>query len=124
MVSLPSFLARHYSRSSSVCYSVPSPAKRVTSSVLCLTGSKVISPFGALGVIMREKIRRALHEQYPALHDHVRAGGMATFLGDIAIDLSILEDDPRSDAHPPIHPAAVTSVGSGSPEKESKSSYV
>ncbi|KDQ53295.1 hypothetical protein JAAARDRAFT_432011 [Jaapia argillacea MUCL 33604] len=67
-----------------------------------LLGSKVISPFGALGIMMREKLRRALHEQYPALRRQMQEGGIATFLSDVAVDLRILDDDAPRDSNPPL----------------------
>ncbi|KDQ64258.1 hypothetical protein JAAARDRAFT_52234 [Jaapia argillacea MUCL 33604] len=57
-----------------------------------LFGSKMISPFGILGLILGEKLRRAMDDQYPLLRSQVREGGMATFLSDNVLDLSILED--------------------------------
>ncbi|KDQ52506.1 hypothetical protein JAAARDRAFT_477922 [Jaapia argillacea MUCL 33604] len=57
-----------------------------------ILGTKHISPFGSLGILVREKLRRAIQEQYPALQSELQGGGMATFLRDVSVDLRILAD--------------------------------
>ncbi|KDQ64092.1 hypothetical protein JAAARDRAFT_52085 [Jaapia argillacea MUCL 33604] len=81
-----------------------------------ILGSKAISPFGALGLFMRQKLRRAIRDQYPALRGQIQEGGMATFLHDFAVDIDILDDDPDRDPRPSSGQyAGVVPLSPGSP---------
>ncbi|KDQ64256.1 hypothetical protein JAAARDRAFT_52232 [Jaapia argillacea MUCL 33604] len=66
-----------------------------------ISGSKVISPFGVVGLILRKQLRHAIRQQYPGLKAEIQAGGMGSFLHDTAIGLSVLRDDPDVEAGPP-----------------------
>ncbi|KDQ59845.1 hypothetical protein JAAARDRAFT_634023 [Jaapia argillacea MUCL 33604] len=65
-----------------------------------ILGSKAISPFGILGILIWRKLRSAIRQQYPALGDEIEQGGMATFLHDVAVELDILDDGPDQDSRP------------------------
>ncbi|KDQ59835.1 hypothetical protein JAAARDRAFT_77775 [Jaapia argillacea MUCL 33604] len=65
-----------------------------------ILGSKAISPFGVLGILIWRKLRSAIRQQYPALGVEIEQGGMATFLHDVAVELDILDDGPDQDGRP------------------------
>ncbi|KAF7986264.1 hypothetical protein HWV62_35178 [Athelia sp. TMB] len=54
-----------------------------------LFGTRVISPFGLLGVAMRSRFRRLINEQYPRLQEDINQGGMAAYVNEVAIDAAL-----------------------------------
>ena len=61
---------------------------------LCIPGSKPISPFGILGLAVRQKLKGAIQERYPLLKEEIRQGGMASFIKDVAVESNMLGDTP------------------------------
>ncbi|KZP15327.1 hypothetical protein FIBSPDRAFT_1048252 [Athelia psychrophila] len=51
-----------------------------------LFGSKIISPFGLLGILTRNRLRRLINEQYPHMQEDIKRGGMAAYVSEVAID--------------------------------------
>ncbi|KZP25073.1 hypothetical protein FIBSPDRAFT_929611 [Athelia psychrophila] len=51
-----------------------------------LFGSKIISPFGVLGIVTRDRLRHLINEQYPRLQEDIERGGMAAYVSEVAID--------------------------------------
>lgn len=49
-------------------------------------GTRVISPFGLLGMLTRNRFRRLIDEQYPRLQEDIERGGMAAYISEVAID--------------------------------------
>ena len=56
-----------------------------------IIGSKAISPFGAVGLLIRRKLREGIHEKYPLMQKDLKQGGMASFLRDMDIEVDIFE---------------------------------
>ena len=56
-----------------------------------LIGSKAISPFGAVGLLVRRTLREGIHEKYPSMENDIQRGGMASFLKDMSIEVGLLE---------------------------------
>ncbi|KZP25049.1 hypothetical protein FIBSPDRAFT_403044 [Athelia psychrophila] len=54
-----------------------------------LFGTRIISPFGLLGVIARNRFRRLIHEQYPYMQEDIDRGGMAAYISEVAIDAGL-----------------------------------
>ncbi|KZP03719.1 hypothetical protein FIBSPDRAFT_1055116 [Athelia psychrophila] len=52
-------------------------------------GTRIISPFGLLGVIARNRFRRLIHEQYPYMQEDIDRGGMAAYVSEVAIDAGL-----------------------------------
>ena len=60
-----------------------------------IPGSKAISPFGIVGLFIRERLQKEIHEKYPMMQDDLRQRGMASFLRDVEIEVGLL--DKKSD---------------------------
>ncbi|KZP03519.1 hypothetical protein FIBSPDRAFT_941478 [Athelia psychrophila] len=61
-----------------------------------LFGSRIISPFGLLGVVARKSLKRLIHEQYPHMLEDIECGGMAAYVSEVAIDAALMPDKPSS----------------------------
>ena len=58
-----------------------------------ITGSKAISPFGIVGLLVGERLRKGIHGKYPLMQNDLQQGGMASFLRDTEIEVSLLDKD-------------------------------
>ncbi|KAF7986265.1 hypothetical protein HWV62_35180 [Athelia sp. TMB] len=58
--------------------------------VAILFGTRIISPFGLLGIVARRRFRRLINEQYPRLQEDINRGGMAAYISEIAIDAALV----------------------------------
>ena len=56
-----------------------------------ITGSKAISPFGMVGLLVRERLQKGIHEKYPMMQDDLQRRGMASFLRDVEIEVGLLD---------------------------------
>ena len=54
------------------------------------TGTRIISPFGLLGIFARRRVKRLINEQYPRLQEDINRGGMAAYISEIAIDAALV----------------------------------
>ncbi|KZP05556.1 hypothetical protein FIBSPDRAFT_967186 [Athelia psychrophila] len=59
--------------------------------VAILFGSRVISPFGLLGMVTRDRFKRLIHEQYPRMLDDIERGGMAAYISEVAINAALID---------------------------------
>lgn len=59
--------------------------------IIYVTGSKEISPFGAVGLFVRQKLRKGINEKYPSMENELQQGGMASFLRDMSMEVDLLE---------------------------------
>ena len=57
-----------------------------------IAGSKTISPFGIVGLFIRERLQKEIHEKYPMMQDDLRQRGMASFLRDVEIEVGLLDE--------------------------------
>ncbi|KAF7986357.1 hypothetical protein HWV62_35364 [Athelia sp. TMB] len=58
------------------------------------SGSRVVSPFGMLGIVTRNRYKRLIHEQYPAMQEDIENGGrlgMAAYISEVAIDAALVD---------------------------------
>ncbi|KZP07930.1 hypothetical protein FIBSPDRAFT_996584 [Athelia psychrophila] len=61
-----------------------------------LFGSRIISPFGFLGIVARNRLKRLIHEQYPRMLEDIERGGMAAYISEVAIDTALMPDKTSS----------------------------
>ncbi|KZP08590.1 hypothetical protein FIBSPDRAFT_874411 [Athelia psychrophila] len=54
-------------------------------------GTRIVSPFGLLGMITHNRFKRLIHEQYPRMQEDIEHGGMAAYISDVAIDTALVE---------------------------------
>ncbi|KZP05545.1 hypothetical protein FIBSPDRAFT_1054027 [Athelia psychrophila] len=59
-------------------------------------GSRLISPFGLLGIVARKRLKRLIHVQYPHMLEDIECGGMAAYVSEVAIDAALMPDKPFS----------------------------
>ncbi|KZP07926.1 hypothetical protein FIBSPDRAFT_996577 [Athelia psychrophila] len=64
-----------------------------------LFGSRIISPFGLLGIVTRNCFKRLIHEQYPLMLEDIDRGGMAAYISEVAIDAALMLDKSSSKGH-------------------------
>ena len=43
-----------------------------------------------VGFFIRERLQKGIHKKYPMMQDDLRQGGMASFLGDVEIEVGLL----------------------------------
>ena len=44
-----------------------------------------------MGLFIRERLQKEMHEKYPMMQDDLRQGGMASFLRDAEIEVGLLD---------------------------------
>ena len=45
-----------------------------------------------VGFFIRERLQKEIHEKYPMMQDDLRQHGMASFLGDVEIEVGLLDE--------------------------------
>ncbi|KAF7986327.1 hypothetical protein HWV62_35304 [Athelia sp. TMB] len=71
-----------------------------------LFGSRAISPFGILGIVTRNRFKRLIHEQYPAMQEDIENSGrlgMAAYISEVAIDAALIDESPASSSRSSLH---------------------
>ncbi|KAF7986301.1 hypothetical protein HWV62_35252 [Athelia sp. TMB] len=58
--------------------------------VAILFGTRIISPFGLLGILARQRFRHLINLQFPRLQDDIDRGGMAAYISEVAIDAALV----------------------------------
>lgn len=53
-------------------------------------GSRPISPFGVIGILLRRRFRRLINEQFPLLRGEFAERGLASFIKEVAIDVDFI----------------------------------
>lgn len=51
----------------------------------------VISPFGMLGLVTRNRFKKLIHEQYPQIQEDINRGGTAAYVSEVAIDAALMD---------------------------------
>ncbi|KZP28695.1 hypothetical protein FIBSPDRAFT_1039439 [Athelia psychrophila] len=59
-----------------------------------LFGTRIVSPFGLLGMVTRNRFKRLIHEQYPRMQEDIDHGGMAAYISEVAIDAALMNVPP------------------------------
>ncbi|KZP28699.1 hypothetical protein FIBSPDRAFT_947527 [Athelia psychrophila] len=68
-----------------------------------LFGTRMISPFGLLGMVTRNRFKRLIHEQYPHMQEDIEHGGMAAYISEVAIDAALMDAPPAKGSTGPSH---------------------
>ena len=45
-----------------------------------------------MGLFIRERLQKEIHEKYPMMQDDLRQGGMASFLRDVEVEVGLLDE--------------------------------
>ncbi|KZP14761.1 hypothetical protein FIBSPDRAFT_867881 [Athelia psychrophila] len=56
-----------------------------------LFGTRIVSPFGLLGMVTHNRFKRLIHEQYPRIREDIEHGGMAAYISEVAIDTALID---------------------------------
>ncbi|KZP04886.1 hypothetical protein FIBSPDRAFT_1054398 [Athelia psychrophila] len=68
-----------------------------------LFGTRMISPFGLLGMVTRNRFKRLIHEQYPHMQEDIEHGGMAAYISEVAIDAALMDAPSAKGSTSPSH---------------------
>lgn len=55
------------------------------------SGTRVVSPFGLLGVVTHNRFKHLIHEQFPRMQEDIERGGMAAYISEVAIDAALVD---------------------------------
>ncbi|KZP19008.1 hypothetical protein FIBSPDRAFT_893019 [Athelia psychrophila] len=66
--------------------------------IAIIFGTRIVSPFGLLGMVTHNRFKRLIHEQFPRMQEDIDHGGMAAYISEVAIDAALI-DKPSAQGH-------------------------
>ncbi|KZP14776.1 hypothetical protein FIBSPDRAFT_935566 [Athelia psychrophila] len=57
-------------------------------------GTRIVSPFGLLGMVTHNHFKELIHKDYPKLQEDIDRRGMAAYISEVAIDAALMDVPP------------------------------
>ncbi|KZP04354.1 hypothetical protein FIBSPDRAFT_1054733 [Athelia psychrophila] len=86
-------------------------------------GTRIVSPFGLLGVVTHNRFKRLIHQQYPHMQGDIDRGGMAAYISEVAIDAALIDSPPAPRSTTPIASSRIGDVEEGGDNNELRADW-